>query len=971
MSGAYIKIVGSDNTINKLDIENEIINTTSPYDSNLAILSAKNSTQANLLLYNNNKANLITLSSSNATFNIISNFVDNLVTFSKDQTFFNSKKNIFSGTINIDSISANSNITIAGLNNIDYFNVTSNTYCNVLKANFDNFLILKGNIGIGTTSPQKPLHVNGDALINNVYTNTLYNNQNSINLNDQGTLRINAQITSIPGTLIAPGLNLGNTPLSVPSLTAPNIYSSNIYTSLLYLDNYTVASQSNVYGNILSIVNSNIIHHSSNINSNIINIYTYTSNASANLGLQPTLILDKYGQMIFGSSNLARGVIDIANNSNYPSCNILYISTKQNSNNFVIDNNANIGIGTIFPLHSLHIVNNSNINYKSLVGLYSSNLNSSYITINSNSIPIVNLSSKGNLVIGNINITDNYNIDLASNLRSPSIYTDNLYNINILNQNINFNTAGISNISSGYINCNLYVNSNINTSNINTTSIHTDTLIATNFETSHVTIANLEITATTFKTLSTDISQFNASNQFISYASNVLFTKYTTVDGLNIPINNQKMLITSAAGYSSPTFVGLNISSSGPSTTVSNRVSGIKQAIFESYIYNSGSPPVFSKYCQFGIFNDGGGAAEYPFNFIYGSTPDNSTNYQPVTYKITDQYYQIYDYFRMKNNNSSDRSINISSSGGPSKVYINLNQITDSSSFDLNLHVNGKVGFTSTAATFPTLYYSGRKLIGNVPYDWVGIGITSDNTNIDGTYKFLVNGKSSLTDVYASGNVGIGTAISLPTVAVLHVWGTSTFNNGNVGIGIGTTTTAQKTLDVNGDINFNGKLFNNQQAYIGSQWTTNTTAGYTTDVYYYPNNTIGNVGIGTTNTSFRLNVNGPVNFSSNLTVAGTVTAGNIASTSDIRLKENIEKISGAVNIIKEISGYYYNRTDIPNNPRECGCIAQEVQNVLPEVVYTNNDKLSISYGNMAALFTEAIKEIDVRLEKIEKYLNIS
>ena len=142
MSGAYIKIVGSDNTINKLDIENEIINTTSPYDSNLAILSAKNSTQANLLLYNNNKANLITLSSSNATFNIISNFVDNLVTFSKDQTFFNSKKNIFSGTINIDSISANSNITIAGLNNIDYFNVTSNTYCNVLKANFDNFLIL-------------------------------------------------------------------------------------------------------------------------------------------------------------------------------------------------------------------------------------------------------------------------------------------------------------------------------------------------------------------------------------------------------------------------------------------------------------------------------------------------------------------------------------------------------------------------------------------------------------------------------------------------------------------------------------------------------------------------------------------------------------------------------------------------------------------------------------------------------------
>jgi len=66
------------------------------------------------------------------------------------------------------------------------------------------------------------------------------------------------------------------------------------------------------------------------------------------------------------------------------------------------------------------------------------------------------------------------------------------------------------------------------------------------------------------------------------------------------------------------------------------------------------------------------------------------------------------------------------------------------------------------------------------------------------------------------------------------------FDNGNVGIGTGTP--AYK-LDVLGDINFSGNLYQNGSLFIGSQWKTSGS-----DIYY---NT-GNVGIGTNSPASKL-----------------------------------------------------------------------------------------------------------------------
>lgn len=96
----------------------------------------------------------------------------------------------------------------------------------------------------------------------------------------------------------------------------------------------------------------------------------------------------------------------------------------------------------------------------------------------------------------------------------------------------------------------------------------------------------------------------------------------------------------------------------------------------------------------------------------------------------------------------------------------------------------------------------------------------------------------------------------------------------------------------------------------------------------------------------------------NMTAAGSVTG-----LSDIRLKANVHRIDNALEKLKRLDGYTYNRLD--THCRETGLIAQEVLGVLPEAVIetADDDKtLSVAYGNMAGLFVEAIKELSAQVD---------
>jgi hypothetical protein len=103
---------------------------------------------------------------------------------------------------------------------------------------------------------------------------------------------------------------------------------------------------------------------------------------------------------------------------------------------------------------------------------------------------------------------------------------------------------------------------------------------------------------------------------------------------------------------------------------------------------------------------------------------------------------------------------------------------------------------------------------------------------------------------------------------------------------------------------------------------------------------------------------------------GALTCSNdIIAYSDARRKKNIQKITDALSKLKSINGYTYEFTETVYDRRNAGVIAQEVQPVFPEVVYDNDDgTLSVAYGNMASLFIEAIKELELRISEIEKKL---
>lgn len=95
--------------------------------------------------------------------------------------------------------------------------------------------------------------------------------------------------------------------------------------------------------------------------------------------------------------------------------------------------------------------------------------------------------------------------------------------------------------------------------------------------------------------------------------------------------------------------------------------------------------------------------------------------------------------------------------------------------------------------------------------------------------------------------------------------------------------------------------------------------------------------------------------------------GNVTGYSDERLKQNVETIKDALEIINSFRGVYFNRID--NNEREIGVIAQEVVSKAPELVKSDKDGiLSVAYGNMSALILQALNELTERVEALEAKL---
>lgn len=113
----------------------------------------------------------------------------------------------------------------------------------------------------------------------------------------------------------------------------------------------------------------------------------------------------------------------------------------------------------------------------------------------------------------------------------------------------------------------------------------------------------------------------------------------------------------------------------------------------------------------------------------------------------------------------------------------------------------------------------------------------------------------------------------------------------------------------------------------------------------------GDVGIGTTSPSDDLEVN------------GGITAVAVTETSDARMKRDVAPIRDAMSLVKRLRGvtFDWDRQAWPDRKfdsgRQVGLIAQEVTQVVPEVVEQGDDGyFSVAYAKLVPILIEAIKE---------------
>ena len=99
---------------------------------------------------------------------------------------------------------------------------------------------------------------------------------------------------------------------------------------------------------------------------------------------------------------------------------------------------------------------------------------------------------------------------------------------------------------------------------------------------------------------------------------------------------------------------------------------------------------------------------------------------------------------------------------------------------------------------------------------------------------------------------------------------------------------------------------------------------------------------------------------------GTLSSTSFNSLSDIRFKSDLKQIQNALDKVKQLTGYTF--TMVESSQRSAGVIAQDVQEVQPEAVSGDPEKLTVSYGALTGLIIEAIKELSEKVEYLQNQL---
>jgi len=101
----------------------------------------------------------------------------------------------------------------------------------------------------------------------------------------------------------------------------------------------------------------------------------------------------------------------------------------------------------------------------------------------------------------------------------------------------------------------------------------------------------------------------------------------------------------------------------------------------------------------------------------------------------------------------------------------------------------------------------------------------------------------------------------------------------------------------------------------------------------------------------------------NINATGIVTASSFNSTSDKQLKTNIQTVDNALDIIDDLRGVSFDWKE--SGGSSYGVVAQELEQVLPELVSDTNPK-TVNYNGIVGVLIESIKELKKEIEELKK-----
>ena len=223
------------------------------------------------------------------------------------------------------------------------------------------------------------------------------------------------------------------------------------------------------------------------------------------------------------------------------------------------------------------------------------------------------------------------------------------------------------------------------------------------------------------------------------------------------------------------------------------------------------------------------------------------------------------------------------------------------------------------------------------------VGTTFNNTAPDQTVSLTGSGATSISGTYPNFTIS------------------STDTNTNTTYSTATSSTLGL---VKIGYSENGKNYpvelSSGKMYVNVPWVDTNTDTNTT---YSDGN-----GIGLSSTTFSVSAgNGLTQEADGLKMSGSYTgtftaSGDICAYSDKRLKRNIQTIDNALDTVHNLRGVTFEKSLKPS----IGVIAQEVEEVLPELVNTDADGMkSVAYGNIVGVLIEAIKEQQKQIEELK------